>query len=238
MGFFLWWLLDPKGWGSPNFSYLLWVREHLRRQQWTTSTCPMCSTFSLSASCLIHLPFFPQWVFLLLFWGVHIGGEWTGRWITGQVRVRGGQSRRLNSRVWVWEKRGKKRKKRKVEEEGDDDSESESQHASFALPYVTVSLRSPARADHLIHYLHDLRCLESAARKRYKTVGCWFLGAPSHLPRSQGRREGCGYWGGQGPPLYTFRQRVGVVGEKTVHVDMQRDYSGKDLWIIWLTADQ
>lgn len=79
---------------------------------------------------------------------------------------------RLNSRVWVGKKRRKKRRKRKVEEEGDDNSESESQHASFALPYVTVSLRSPAHADHLIHYLHDLRCLEPAARKRYKTVGC------------------------------------------------------------------
>ncbi len=54
----------------------------------------------------------------------------------------------------------------------DEDSKSESQHASFALPYVSVSPPSPACVDHLIHYLHDLRCLESAARKHYKTVAC------------------------------------------------------------------
>ncbi len=93
----------------------------------------------------------------------------------GVTRVRGDQIKRLNIRVWIWRKEERVEENEKVKNrvwKRDEDGKSESQHASFALPYVSVSPRSLARVDHLIHYLHDLRCLESATRKHYKTVAC------------------------------------------------------------------
>lgn len=115
-----------------------------------------------------------------------------GWWISGRrkvrvTRVRGDQIRRLNIRCW------RRREEEVVVEkkmwhcaEIQRKQKGEKRNASFTVPYVSMSPRSPACVDLLIHYLHDLRCLESAARKHYKTAACWFLCALSDLPGSRG----------------------------------------------------
>lgn len=207
--FFLQWLLDPKGCGSPNF--LISSRSessltdscelHPLVQQ--TSPSSQHLLFNLLSRSFLNVSFSDSEVFVIDGW-----------WISGYRKVmvtcvRGDQIKRSNIRARFGERR-KWKKKGKSEAvlrywvwKRDYDSRPESQHASFALPYVSVSLRSPACADHLIHYLHDLRCLESAARKHYKTVACWFLCAPSHLHRSRRTRTTAAL-------IYMDQQRVGV----------------------------
>lgn len=159
----------------------------------------------LSTCCLIHpFPnalFFPCPKVLVMdtWW---ITGYWKGR----VTQVRSDQIGRLNSRFLVrrrwWGGCGGERKRRK-------EWVSRGVECGLgALPYVSVSPRSPARGDRLIHYLHDLS-LKSAAGKHYKTVACWFC-------------------------IHTDQQRV----NECWWIKSSACWRALDLWTMWSTADQ
>lgn len=192
---------DPKGWGSPNF--FIYSRSE--------SSCelhPLANELHLplSACCLIHpfpnAQFFPCPKVLVMdtWW---ITGYWKGR----VTPLRSDQIGRLNSRFLVFGRRrwwggcGRERKRKDWESQG-------VECGLDALPYVSMSPRSPAHGDRLIHYLHDLS-LKSAAGKHYKTVACWFC-------------------------ISTDQQRV----SEWWWIKSSACWCALDLWTMWSTADQ
>lgn len=110
--FFLQWLLDPKGWGSPNF--LISSRSE-------SSLADSCGPHPLvqhslhlprCTSCLIHqLHSFPNVAFSSSSEVFMMDGWWiSGFGKDGVTRVRGGQIRRLNIRVWMGRRRRRRRR--------------------------------------------------------------------------------------------------------------------------------